>query len=201
MMMPQPGGWYDDPDGSDAERYFDGQVWTPQRRRKQPTPKPPSQALNPRMPGPAAAGPHVPPAPTGPAVPYYTNPSAGPSGAYWPPPTPSGPVHQGQHRSTGAIIGLAVAAGVALLTIAGVIAAKPWRDQASYQAGYNSGVRDPAFVHHYIDRDGSNPDALCKNWLALARLSSDENNVDPQDFMDGCKDGVQHALRVDIPPT
>jgi hypothetical protein len=40
-MPPQP-GWYDDPDDSNAQRYWDGQHWTPLRERKpisRPTPQ------------------------------------------------------------------------------------------------------------------------------------------------------------------
>jgi hypothetical protein len=34
MTTPQQPGWYDDPGDAKAQRYWDGQVWTPQRRRK-----------------------------------------------------------------------------------------------------------------------------------------------------------------------
>jgi hypothetical protein len=95
MTTPHSEGWYDDPDGSDAERYFDGQDWTPQRRRKEPTPKRPSQISDPHGPGSAypyaASGPYVPPAPAGPAIPYDAYPPAPPPYAYGPPP-PTGPV-------------------------------------------------------------------------------------------------------------
>jgi hypothetical protein len=34
MTTPRPPGWYDDPDDSNAQRYWNGQEWTPQRQRK-----------------------------------------------------------------------------------------------------------------------------------------------------------------------
>lgn len=78
MTIPHSAGWYDDPNSSDAERYFDGQEWTPQRRRKEPTPKQSSQVYDPYGP-PAYSGPHVPLSPA-----YDTNTSAPPY-AYGPP--------------------------------------------------------------------------------------------------------------------
>jgi Protein of unknown function (DUF2510) len=47
MTTPQQPGWYDDPDDATAQRYWDGQAWTPQRQRKPisqqlPTRPPPS---------------------------------------------------------------------------------------------------------------------------------------------------------------
>jgi hypothetical protein len=34
MTTPQQPGWYDDPNDSKAQRYWDGQDWTPHRQRK-----------------------------------------------------------------------------------------------------------------------------------------------------------------------
>jgi hypothetical protein len=94
MTTPHSEGWYHDPDGSDAERYFDGLEWTPRRRRKPPTPKRPPQVSDPYGSGPAypapAPGPYVPPAPTGPAIPYDAYPPAPIPAGYGPP--PHGPV-------------------------------------------------------------------------------------------------------------
>ena len=94
MTTPHSEGWYDDPDGSDAERYFNGQDWTPQRRRKEPKPKRPSQTSDPHGPGStypsAASGSYAPPAPAGPRF-HIRLPSRPPPYAYGPPP-PTGPV-------------------------------------------------------------------------------------------------------------
>jgi hypothetical protein len=40
MTTSNAAGWYDDPDDSTAERYWDGQNWTPQRQRKQNSARP-----------------------------------------------------------------------------------------------------------------------------------------------------------------
>lgn len=40
-------GWYDDPDDAKAERYWDGQSWSPNRRRKQAPPVPRQSASPP----------------------------------------------------------------------------------------------------------------------------------------------------------
>lgn len=52
MTTPQP-GWYDDPDDSNAQRYWDGQTWPPHRQRKpvtRPASPPPPPELPPRPP-------------------------------------------------------------------------------------------------------------------------------------------------------
>ena len=61
MTMPHSPGWYDDPDGSGAERYFNGQDWGPERRRKSSAPRR----------SPPAPDPYAPP-PTQPVDPYAT---------------------------------------------------------------------------------------------------------------------------------
>ncbi|WP_142276593.1 DUF2510 domain-containing protein, partial [Mycobacterium alsense] len=48
MSTPQP-GWYDDPENSNAQRYWDGQNWTPQRQRKDTTPTAPDHAAAAKM--------------------------------------------------------------------------------------------------------------------------------------------------------
>jgi uncharacterized membrane protein len=66
MTTPQP-GWYDDPEDPNAERYWDGQDWTPQRRRKSASghtpPPPPSYSAPPPQysPPPVYATPPPPP--------------------------------------------------------------------------------------------------------------------------------------------
>jgi hypothetical protein len=101
MSMPRSEGWYDDPDGSDAERYFDGQQWTPRRRRKEPAPKRSSRMSDPYGSGfgfpSTASGPYDPPASAGPSIPYDAYPPPAPPGSYGPPPSgppPSGPPPQ-----------------------------------------------------------------------------------------------------------
>jgi hypothetical protein len=63
MTRPSVPGWYDDPNGSaNAERYWNGNTWTPERRRKKASQPPPPTAVPPYSPGPvmqypAAGGP------------------------------------------------------------------------------------------------------------------------------------------------
>jgi uncharacterized membrane protein YeaQ/YmgE (transglycosylase-associated protein family) len=59
-MTTPPPGWYDDPQGANAQRYWDGQDWTPQRRRK-PVAQPPRVATPPQYSPPA----ELPPTPPG----------------------------------------------------------------------------------------------------------------------------------------
>ncbi len=53
-------GWYDDPEDSNAQRYWDGQEWTPHRQRKSIT----QHAPSPPPPTPPTAGPSQPPPPS-----------------------------------------------------------------------------------------------------------------------------------------
>ncbi len=138
MTAPDPPGWYDDPTDSKAQRYWDGQNWTPHRQRKQVsrqpqapvTPSPPS--LPPNLPPPS--GPAVPnlPPPSGPAAPNLPPPFPPPTPylpppsmqqAQWPPPTPT-PGGPPQRGSRVPIVLIAVAAVLVFLTAAGVLAYK-----------------------------------------------------------------------------
>jgi hypothetical protein len=103
MTMPHSPGWYDDPDDPAAERYFNGQDWTPQRKRKPSTPSRPPQP-DPYAPVPPAGPvdpyasaypygpvPPVPPAgPYGPIDPYGAPGPYGPADPYGPPARPAG---------------------------------------------------------------------------------------------------------------
>ncbi|BBY05040.1 DUF2510 domain-containing protein [Mycobacterium noviomagense] len=87
-------GWYDDPQNSSAQRYWDGQNWTPHRQRKNTTPPerysggaaepPPPQMPTPRMPPPQmpppASPPQMPPPLPPPAFPQMPPPPPGPAG-------------------------------------------------------------------------------------------------------------------------
>lgn len=79
MTTPSAPGWYDDPHSPDALRYFNGESWTPQRKRKPPTEHAPSPApLSPQY-----APPIAPPSPQLPPPQYNAPPTA-----YPPPPAP-----------------------------------------------------------------------------------------------------------------
>jgi hypothetical protein len=58
MTTPNPPGWYDDPNDRKAQRYWDGQDWTPHRQRK-----PASPPVTPAAPPPPTPLPPPPPPP------------------------------------------------------------------------------------------------------------------------------------------
>jgi hypothetical protein len=70
MTAPHQPGWYDDPDSPNAQRYWDGQSWTPHRQRKPASlaSHPPTQAqapVTPAAPPPPPPAHALPPPPTG----------------------------------------------------------------------------------------------------------------------------------------
>ncbi len=127
MTTPDQPGWYDDPHDSNAQRYWDGQDWTPHRQRKpisqrvqrpaapvaprQPPPPPPNLPPPRLSPTPAAAPtqaapvPTLPPPPPGdsaaPAAQGTGVPSAPPPPQAWPPPDPQTRGASGQMASDG----------------------------------------------------------------------------------------------------
>jgi Protein of unknown function (DUF2510) len=92
MTTPNQPGWYDDPHDSNAQRYWDGQDWTPHRQRKStlPSARPPVTPTTPQQP---LRQPDLPPPPglaypaTAPTQPV-SSPPPSPRGA---PPTPPAP--------------------------------------------------------------------------------------------------------------
>jgi hypothetical protein len=90
MTTPDQPGWYDDPDDPNAQRYWDGQEWTPHRQRKAtsqpaPPPPPPPPNLPPPPPPPGYPPPqsyNVGAAEQGTGIPTQPPPPA------WPPPNP-----------------------------------------------------------------------------------------------------------------
>ncbi len=104
MTTPRQPGWYDDPNDANAQRYWDGQDWTPHRQRK-PT-----------------SGPAQPPPPPPPPPPSSSSPPPPPPPANEPPPPP--PAAASRVRS-GSIKGGLVLAGLALvLVIAALVAGR-----------------------------------------------------------------------------
>jgi hypothetical protein len=85
MTTPDQPGWYDDPQDANAQRYWDGEDWTPHRQRR-PVPAP---ARTPAMPPPPPLPPPMPPPTVGLPPPPPAPPA--PSSAAWPPPLAPGP--------------------------------------------------------------------------------------------------------------
>jgi hypothetical protein len=113
MTTPTQPGWYDDPDNSNAQRYWDGQDWTPHRQRKpagQPAP-PPTQAQAPVTP----TAPSPPPPPNLPPPPPAADPLPPPPAEAQPPHAPRGKfrVNKVALVLTGLALVLAIAAVVA----------------------------------------------------------------------------------------
>jgi uncharacterized membrane protein len=85
MTTPLQPGWYDDPHDPNAERYWDGQDWTPHRQRRSGSTPPPPPGYGAPPPPPSYGAP--PPAPDyGAPAPSGYEPS--PSGYGAPPPPP-----------------------------------------------------------------------------------------------------------------
>lgn len=88
MTTPGSPGWYDDPEATNAERFFDGERWTPQRRRKQLASRQHAQPSTPYSHNPPAGplGPSVAPPPTNPFTPDGHLAVTSPYDPYAPPP-------------------------------------------------------------------------------------------------------------------
>jgi Protein of unknown function (DUF2510) len=115
MTTPRQPGWYDDPHDSNAQRYWDGQDWTPHRQRKplsRQTPPPVTPA--PPLPSPSNLPPPPPPPPDLPPPPPPNQPAQSPSPGQ--PPTGSP-----RRRSRNPIVVIAV---IAVLAVAGVLVYK-----------------------------------------------------------------------------
>jgi hypothetical protein len=103
--MPRSAGWYDDPDGSSAERYWNGRNWTPERRRKATPAVQPAVMNYPPLP---------PPAYQYPTTGQFQDPGSGPT---QPPLDP--PALTRGSLGTREIVGIAIAlSGLALILVA-----------------------------------------------------------------------------------
>jgi Protein of unknown function (DUF2510) len=113
MTTPQQPGWYDDPNAPNAQRYWDGQDWTPQRRRN-PMAAPASPPTQPQQPAPASPPPsppsHLPPPPPADAPP--------------PPPTEVQPRHAPRKKFRVSKVALVLAFLALVLAIAAVVAGR-----------------------------------------------------------------------------
>jgi hypothetical protein len=125
---PQGPGWYDDPQYANAQRYWDGQDWTPHRQ-----PKPISQL----PPPPGLPAQPAPPPPGLPTSPYQQAP--------WPPPGGGPPQKSRTPKVIAAVIGV-----VAVLAVAGWLAS-PSSTNTGGDNSYNTGY-DWAYRNHLNER-------------------------------------------------
>ena len=119
MTTPMQPGWYDDPEDSNAQRYWDGQAWTPHRQRKPRS----AQSSAPNLPPPSTLPPPSAPAPppSAPAPPPTLPPPL--ASASPPPPSPGqqpgGPLTQ---RSSNPIVMIGVIVAIFVLAVGGFLA-------------------------------------------------------------------------------
>lgn len=127
--------WYDDPEDAGAQRYWDGQTWTPHRRRKPPSqqspapppPQPtsvPAPAAPSEFPPPSQPAPPIPPTPQQPpswAPPQAAGQYSQPPPGQWTPPSPQPPAVPAKAGGSGKKVLLTVAAVVAVIVGAGVV--------------------------------------------------------------------------------
>jgi len=112
MTTPDQPGWYDDPNDSNAQRYWDGQKWTPHRQRKPRSPQTQAPATPATPPPPPPSNlPPPPPTPTLPPPPPQVQ----------EPPPAQQPAASRRRRRRAPI---ALVALIAVLAVAGLLAYK-----------------------------------------------------------------------------
>jgi hypothetical protein len=187
--MTTPAGWYEDPENSNTQRYWDGQNWTPHRGRKNTTPTTHQSA-------PAAAPPPPPPAPgTTPwdqrgAYVGMVQPHVAKGGQFW----------SGLSRRRKIISAIVVcAAGLLILTFlyvgsshvpAGV------GHSSSYKEGYDIAsheVVQESLMGHPDDAEGA-----CQS--AYDTYNGSQSSADKGQYIAGCLDWVNTHPRP-VPPT
>jgi Protein of unknown function (DUF2510) len=164
-------GWYDDPEDPKAQRYWDGQGWTPRRQLK-----PISQATPPPPPGQATS----PPPPYQPPSPHQQGPGPLPGG--WPP-----------KKSRTRIVIAAGIGVVAVLAVAGMCghtntSSPGGQNSKSYQTGYQF-----AYANHRMERtqwaiELSSVHTYCAN---TAQTEAPVQGLNPQEWTQGCEDAFQ----------
>ncbi len=197
MTGPGQPGWYDDPFGpaSRAERYWDGQDWTPRRRPKRSIPRQSSSSKLDRSPAPDPSVSNPPQHP-----PKFYQPNVSPPVGAQSAPNSFAPNRPGLWAGlpTWAKVVL-VAAPIVLIAIVAMIAIAGGHS-SSWQKGYESGRSDPAAAQKIILEGGLSRGQYCQDLLTLARLSRDASSVDGSDFLSGCQKGVDEALSVRAAP-
>jgi hypothetical protein len=213
MTAPDQPGWYDDPDDSNAQRYWDGQNWTPHRQRKNTTPikrqpaAPVGPAPPPQMPPPPPAAsaqmPPPPPGPTGGPSPWeqvrpYLNTARDGGRRFW--------AHQPRQRKIiWAVAGAVVLVGaVIIFATAGPLSTSGGGGSAvdtssqSYRMGLATGTNGQAAIHAYggfniatNQYEKVSPQEACEGEFNTDNAAADVP-LSKTDYMAGCLYGIDH---------
>ncbi len=115
MTTPRQPGWYDDPQDANAQRYWDGQDWTPHRQRKPVAPQAQEPVKStPPTPPPTSNAPPPPPPPSN------APPPPPPPTSNVPPPPPTAP----RSKSRAGKVGFVLAGLALVLVIAALVAGR-----------------------------------------------------------------------------
>jgi hypothetical protein len=203
--MTTPAGWYDDPENSTAQRYWDGQNWAPYRQRKDTARTEPEAA--PVAPAPP---PQTPPPPSGPA--------GGPNP--WEQARPyvnkardDGPRFRSRQPQQRKVI-FAVAGGLAVVVAAMIfLTAAPFgggghqvdKSSPSYKMGLDSGTHgnaEMAAFGYFSISEARNMAPVSHQEACEQAYKSDNNpftrpegGLDKTDYIAGCMDGLDRNAK------
>lgn len=196
--MTTPAGWYDDPESPTAQRYWDGQNWTPHRQRKNAARTQPEAAPVAPAPGPAGG-----PNPFKQVRPY-ANKARDDARRFW-----SGQPRQ--RKVIAAVVGgLAVVVAAIIFFTAGPVGGGGGghhvnKSSPSYKMGLDSGIHGDAEMaaFGYFSLSESRNMAPVSHQEACEQayksddspLTRPEGGLDKTDYIAGCMDGLDQNAK------